>query len=64
LALQVSVGLQVPHWAPQPSSPHVLPAQLGVQEHLPSAPQVWGAVQVPHWPPQPSGPQVLPVHWG
>lgn len=64
----------VPHTPPQPSEPHTLPAQVGVQlppqapvEVLHTCPDE----QVPQVPPQPSGPQLLPaqlvvqpaLHW-
>lgn len=53
----------VPHEPPQPSSPHDLPAQLGLQAHCPAAVHVpWS--HSPHDPPQPSGPQARPAHAG
>jgi hypothetical protein len=41
LAVQDSPGRQVPQFPPQPSGPHVLPVQSGVQTHCP-----WAL----HWP--------------
>ena len=46
LLRQVWVLPQVPHEPPQPSLPHVLPAQLGVQQ-APAEVQVAGATQLP-----------------
>ena len=43
----VHVGGQVPHEPPQPSSPQVLPAQLGAQPQEPAALHVCGATQEP-----------------
>jgi hypothetical protein len=57
-------ALQVPHDPPQPSEPHVLPAQLGVHVHVPLEEQASPESHFPQVPPQPSGPQVLPVHCG
>lgn len=57
-------ALHVPQEPPQPSDPQVLPAQLGVQVHLPAGEQASVPAQVPQVPPQPSGPQVLPLHCG
>lgn len=52
---------QTPQLVPQPSSPHVFPVQLGVQEvtHFP-AEQNCG--QLPQELPQPSSPHSFPVH--
>jgi len=54
---------QVPQLPPQPSSPHPLPAQLGVHAtHWPFALQEDPCAQAPQLLPQPSSPQLLPVH--
>jgi hypothetical protein len=52
----------VPQLPPQPSSPQLLPAQLGTQQ----TPPLHGRppTQVPQLPPQPSSPQFLPEHLG
>lgn len=52
----------MPQEPPQPSSPQLLPAQLGVHdvEHLPAA-QNCPAGQAPQGLPQPSSPQLLPA---
>jgi hypothetical protein len=54
----------VPQLPPQPSEPHILPLQLGVQTHCPLALQVWPVPQVPQLPPQPSVPHTLPLQLG
>jgi hypothetical protein len=62
--LQVWVLAQVPQVPPQPSLPHVLPLQLGVQPHWPVWPQACPDGQLPQVPPQPSGPQTRPAQLG
>lgn len=47
-----------PHWPPQPSPPHSLPAHDGAQTHVPWALQVWPVLHVPQTLPHPSEP-----HW-
>jgi hypothetical protein len=51
----VSVPAQVPQVPPQPSLPHCLPVQFGMQAHVKLVVHVSGAVQSPQsiWPPQP-----------
>ena len=66
---QVAVGPHEPQLPPQPSSPHSLPVQLGVQGApqtltKPEPPQVAGGVHSPQLPPQPSPPHCLPVQSG
>jgi len=60
---QVSGAVQAPHEPPQPSAPHSLPAQSGVQ-HWKEASHTAGAVQLPQLPPQPSAPHSLPAQAG
>ena len=55
---------------PQPSSPQILPRQLGAQTHWPAALHCWPVPHGPQLPPQPSVPQTLLVqsalqitHW-
>jgi len=58
-------GWQEPHTPPQPSGPHCLPAQLGVQPAM-HAP-FWQTLLPIHWPqlpPQPSLPHCLPPQFG
>jgi hypothetical protein len=61
-ATQTPLPVQDPQVPPQPSLPHTLPAQLGVQQS--PALQTSPPAQVPQVPPQPSLPHVLPVQLG
>jgi hypothetical protein len=63
LALQMLPAAHAPQVPPQPSGPHVLPAQLAAQ-HCPDALHVAGAAHDPQLPPQPSEPQVFPAQLG
>ena len=60
-------GAHSPHDPPQPSPPHCLSSQFGVQAHSPSSLHAASPGHVPHDPPQPSLPHCLPsqsgVHW-
>ena len=53
---------------PQPSPPHALPTQVGVQPlgvvHWPAWVQLRPVGHVPQLPPQPSDPHVLPLQLG
>jgi hypothetical protein len=65
LTTHVYVGGQVPHDPPQPSSPHTIEPQKGVQvPHCPWESQGRPPGQVPQDPPHPSSPQTRPVHEG
>ena len=59
---------QVPHEPPQPSLPHALPVQSGVQVppgvHWPAALQFSLGWHAPQSPPQPSLPHARPLHEG
>ncbi len=61
------MAAHAPQVPPQPSSPHALPEQAGVQEppaHCPELVHEPPASQVPQLPPQPSSPQALPAQLG
>ena len=61
----VEFASQSPQNPPQPSGPHVLPAQLGAHAaQWPAPVQSVPAEQLPHEPPHPSGPHDLPVQLG
>ena len=62
---QMSPVAQVPHEPPQPSVPHVFPAQSGVHA-APQVPLTHRSVrkQRPQTPPQPSEPHVFPAQSG
>jgi hypothetical protein len=63
---QVSPAGHVPHDPPQPSLPHIFPAQLAVQPvvQAPDVEHVSPVGQLPHVPPHPSGPHSRPLHTG
>jgi hypothetical protein len=61
-SMQVAPAGQVPQLPPQPSSPHCLPVQAGVQETQVPLVQTWGKGQTPHALPQSSVPHLRPVH--
>ena len=57
-----------PQKLPQPSGPHIFPAQLGMHPvpvvHFPTPLHPVPAGQAPQLPPQPSGPHCFPEHTG
>jgi hypothetical protein len=53
---QLVPNAHVPQEPPQPSLPHVRPAQDGMHTHIPAAVHVLPAAHDPHEPPHPSTP--------